>query len=96
MSAQARYAEKAFLLKTTGTSATDVGQEYWHQLIGEQAAGAFLNLTTRTLQGWRYKGGGPQYIRVSARCIRYRRADLREWAEARLRSSTSDQGTEVS
>ena len=96
MSAQTRYAEKALLLKSTGIPDTNDGQEYWHQLVDEQAAGAFLNLTTRTLQGWRYKGGGPRYIRVSARCIRYRRADLREWAEARLRSSTSDPGTEVS
>ncbi len=73
-----------------------VQPDYWDGLIDEQAAATFLDLTARTLQGWRYKGGGPRYIRVSARCIRYRRADLREWAEARLRTSTSDQGTEVS
>ena len=71
------------------------GPEYWEGLIGEEAAAKFLSLTIRTLQGWRYKGGGPRYIRVSARCIRYRRSDLRTWAEARLRSSTSDPGQQL-
>ncbi len=71
------------------------GVEYWQGLIGEEVAARFLSLTIRTLQGWRYKGGGPVYCRVSARCIRYRRADLRVWAEARLRTSTSDIGLEA-
>ena len=65
---------------------------FWHALVDEQAAAAFLSLTVRTLQGWRYKGGGPRCIRVSARCIRYRRCDLRDWAEGRLRTSTADLG----
>ena len=71
------------------------GPDYWQGLIGEEVAAKFLSLTIRTLQGWRYKGGGPRYVRVSARCIRYRRADLRVWAEARLRTSTSDIGLEA-
>ncbi len=70
-------------------------RNFWHGLIDEQAAAGFLGLTIRTLQGWRYRGGGPQYVRVSARCIRYRRADLREFSEARLRTSTSDPGPEA-
>ena len=70
--------------------------EYWNQLVDEQSAARFLGLTIRTLQGWRYRGGDtPKYVRVSARCIRYRRRDLREWAEARMRTSTSDPGAEA-
>ena len=65
---------------------------FWHGLIDEQGAGDFLGLTARCLQGWRYKGDGPKYLRLSARCIRYRRADLRAWFEDRLRTSTSDTG----
>ena len=67
---------------------------FWHGLIDEQAAAAFLSLTIRTLQGWRYRGGGPQYVRVSARCIRYRRSELRDFADARMRTSTTDPGPE--
>ena len=73
-----------------GAAANEYDPEYWNQLVDEQSVAGFLGLTTRTLQGWRYKGGGPQYVRISARCVRYRRLDLRDYAEARLRTSTSD------
>ena len=65
---------------------------YWNALINEKAAGAFLDLTDRTMQKFRQRGDGPRYIRISSRCLRYRRVDLREYAEARLRKSTSDPG----
>ena len=65
---------------------------FWVSLIDESEAAEFLKLTPRCMQGWRYRGRGPPHIRVSARCIRYRRCDLRDWAEARLRTSTSDIG----
>ena len=65
---------------------------YWHELIDEKLAADFLDLTQRSMQGMRQRGGGVRFIRISARCIRYRRIDLRQWAEARLRNSTSDPG----
>lgn len=67
-------------------------QDYWFALINEKIAGAFLGLTDRTMQGYRQKGGGPKFIFLSSRCLRYRRSDLRSWAEARMRTSTSDPG----
>ncbi len=73
----------------------DGDQEYWHALIDEKAAADFLGLTNRTMQAYRHRGGGPQYIRLSSRCLRYRRIDLRAWAEARMRKSTSDRGQEA-
>jgi predicted DNA-binding transcriptional regulator AlpA len=69
------------------------GPEYWDSLINEEEAGKFLKLSTRTMQSKRVYGGGPRYIRLSVRCIRYRRADLREWADRHLLRSTSDPGT---
>ncbi len=65
-------------------------QTYWYELINEREAAAFLGLTSRTLQGFRWKGGGPRYIKISSRCLRYRRTDLREWSESRMRSNTSE------
>ena len=70
----------------------DGDQDYWNQLIPEKAAAAFLGLKDRTLQKFRQVGGGPRYIFLSSRCLRYRRIDLRAWAEARVRTSTSDPG----
>ena len=66
--------------------------DYWHSLIDEKAAGDFLGLSDRAMQKMRQTGGGPSFIRISSRCLRYRRADLRAWAEARIRNSTSDPG----
>jgi hypothetical protein len=69
-------------------------QSYWEELIREGLAAEFLDLSVRTIQGLRQKGGGPKFISLSARCLRYRRRDLRAWAESRLRKSTSDTGSE--
>ena len=57
-------------------------EAYWNELIDEKAAAEFRNQSVRTLQDYRTKGGGPRYYRLSARCIRYRRIDLKEDAEA--------------
>ena len=66
---------------------------FWYGLINESIMAEFLNVTVRSLQKWRRTGDGPQYVRISANCIKYRRIDGREFSEARLRKSTSDPGT---
>lgn len=58
-------------------------------LMPEQRAARFLGVSARALQKWRHEGGGPQYVRLSSRCIRYRRRDLIGWSEARLKTSTA-------
>ena len=68
---------------------------HWHSLIDEKVAAEFLDLKPRTLQDWRQRHStGPPYVRISSRCVKYRRIDLYRWAEARLRKSTSDPGGE--
>lgn len=59
------------------------------QLLNEKQAASFLCYSQRALQNWRLRGGGPQYVKVSARSIRYRRCDLTEWVEKRLRKNSS-------
>ena len=61
-------------------------------LLTEPQAAAYLNLTQRALQAWRCRGGGPRYVKISARAIRYRKSDLGLFVDERLRSSTSDVG----
>lgn len=63
---------------------------YLDQLVCEKDAAEFLGYTVRALQNWRLRGGGPQFVKVSARSIRYRRRDLNAWVEARLRANTSE------
>jgi hypothetical protein len=45
-------------------------------------AAHLLALSIRTLEGLRLRGGGPPFVRLR-RVIRYRRADLRAWVDAR-------------
>ena len=68
---------------------------YWYELIREKEAARHVGLKVRFLQNRRQHGGGPRYIAVSSRCIRYRRIDLHAWAEARLRTSTADDGEQA-
>lgn len=70
----------------------EVDAGFWYSLINEEAAAAFLDLSVRSMQGFRYKGGGPKFVRLSSRCVKYRRVDCREWSETKLRTSTSDPG----
>jgi hypothetical protein len=63
--------------------------DYWFSLIDTRAAAAFLSMSPRRLEGLRYHGGSPRWHQISPRCVRYRRADLRDWAEARSSHNTS-------
>jgi len=65
-------------------------------LLTEKEAAKVLGFSVRTLQGWRYRGGGPRFVRISKGCIRYRQEDLNHWVESRLRWSTSDDGRDAS
>ncbi len=52
-------------------------------LLNESEASTLLGLTRRALQSWRQKGLGPNYIKISSRCIRYRKSDIKEWLESK-------------
>jgi excisionase family DNA binding protein len=57
-------------------------------LLNEREAAAYLNLSHRTLQAWRVRGGGPAYIKLGAN-VRYRPADLDTWLAERTRANTA-------
>jgi len=71
---------------------SDPGHDYWNALVDEKVAAEFLKVTPRHMQAMRQRGDGPRFIRMSARCIRYTRALLKSYTNARMRSSTSDPG----
>ena len=58
-------------------------------LTTEQAA-AWAKMTPRFFEARRVRGDGPDYVRISARAVRYRLSDLISWAQARVKSSTSE------
>lgn len=59
------------------------------RLMDEREAASILCYSVRALQNWRCRGGGPKFIKVSARSVRYRRSDLVAWIEARTVAHTS-------
>ncbi len=65
------------------------------QLMRQEQAALILGVTPRCLENWRWRGGGPRWIRISARCIRYRRSDLIRFIEERVKTNTSDIGADA-
>ena len=59
------------------------------ELLSSTQASARLGVSPRTLDGWRVRGGGPPFVRLSARAIRYRPEDLDRFISERLRANTS-------
>lgn len=56
-----------------------------------EQASIYAGLSVSTLNRLRVNGGGPIFLKVSARVI-YLKKDLDAWLESHARRSTSDQG----
>jgi predicted DNA-binding transcriptional regulator AlpA len=63
------------------------------RLLREKAAADLLGVKIRTMQDWRFRGGGPPFIKLSGRAVRYRVNDLLQWVDSKVRASTSDDGS---
>ena len=72
--------------ETTGNS----GVPDFDQLVRQEQAAALLSVSPRCMENWRHRGEGPKFVRVSGRCIRYRKSDLTLFIEERVRTSTSE------
>jgi predicted DNA-binding transcriptional regulator AlpA len=62
-------------------------------LINERALSLRTGISVRTYQKWRMTGGGPPFVKVSSRCIRYRLSDVSSWIDQN--SSTSISQSEI-
>lgn len=58
-------------------------------LLTERDVSNEFNFRPKTLQGWRLRGGGPEYVKCG-RSVRYRRDAIEQWLDSRTRNSTSD------
>ncbi len=56
--------------------------------LNEAEVAEWLNLSKRTLQGWRLKGEGPKFEKFG-RSVRYAPSSVEAWILERERSSTS-------
>lgn len=67
-----------------GPAVTETAPASTFELLTTREASQSLNIPARTLEGWRHRGSGPPYIKVSRGQVRYRAADIESWLEARL------------
>ena len=52
------------------------------QLLSQVEAAELLGISPSTMNGWRVQGRGPAFVRLTARCVRYRISDLERWVDA--------------
>jgi len=61
------------------------------EYLDTHSAAAYLGLTRKQLEHWRCRGGGPPFLKVSRRIVRYSRADLDTWmAEHRVHNTCEE------
>jgi hypothetical protein len=59
------------------------------ELLDTKATAAWLGVAPITLEIWRCKNRGPDYIVCGTRSIRYRRGAVLAWLEAQTRKPTA-------
>ena len=59
-------------------------------LLSSADVAELLDVSTRTLEFWRYVGKGPAYVRVGRR-VRYRPADVEAYLEAQRQGGDAPQ-----
>ncbi|HQH72450.1 MAG TPA: helix-turn-helix domain-containing protein [bacterium] len=57
-------------------------------LIDGRELAKWLGLSPRTIEVWRWKGGGPDF-RKTGRYVKYAKGDVRKWLDDRKYSNTS-------
>ncbi|NDB68958.1 MAG: DNA-binding protein [Methylocystaceae bacterium] len=62
-----------------------------HRYLNTTQAARILQLSSRTLENFRVRGGGPAFMKFGVRVF-YRPEDLFDWVERAVRTSTSDPG----
>ena len=70
----------------------DVVRDLPQRNLKTEEAAEVLGVSGRYLEDLRYRGGGPQFIRLGRRCVRYRPRDLARFIAERTVCSTSDRG----
>ena len=66
-----------------------------HRYLNTAQAARILQLSSRTLEKFRIRGGGPVYMKFGVRVF-YRPDDILDWVERTVRTSTSDPGPKQS
>ena len=63
-------------------------EQHASEWLDTRTAAAEYGGSVHTWNKWRVTGGGPRYTTLG-RLVRYRRQDIEDWLESRIRLSTS-------
>jgi len=69
---------------------TSFPNEPLRPLLNEKQAAEYLGVTPRYLQYKRLNGGGPPFIRLSHRCVRYQRQALDKYCVMKSQGPAND------
>lgn len=61
-------------VKISGVSAAE-------PLVTQEVLAKYLGIPETTLEQWRSRGGGPDYVKVGARHVRYRLSEVNAWMD---------------
>lgn len=70
-------------LRSSGASTQDGNHDgrTTNELLSQRQVALRLGVSARTIEGWRARGVGPPFLRLSARAVRYRSSDLEQWLD---------------
>jgi predicted DNA-binding transcriptional regulator AlpA len=54
------------------------------EFLNDVGAARFLSIPVPTLRRWRHEKRGPKFYKLENRLVRYKVADLRDWAEGKV------------
>jgi predicted DNA-binding transcriptional regulator AlpA len=60
------------------------------ELLSTNQVALWLGVSVQWVEIGRHRGYGPSFERLGARCIRYRRGNVRKWLDERSHCSTAE------
>ena len=63
------------------------------KLLTEKETAAALGTPASTLRYWRFKGTGPEYLKLGARLVRYKQSVIEDYIQSSVRMTTQEEGS---
>ena len=74
--------------KRAAEIASQIGDD--DDLLDTRQVADLLGMSTQWVEIARHKGIGPPYVRITPRCVRYRRSDVKAWLNERCHRWTGE------
>ena len=62
------------------------------EAVATPEASRITGIPVTTLETWRSRGGGPRFLKLGNKCVRYQRRTLFEWMAKQSCRNTADAG----